>query len=103
MTLNRLLMFVLIPDTSFHRVSVEFAIALLLQVGGIITAVVFIYLTALMLELIGKSMSWFTSTWLLFGIYFSPFVLFMTLPAYIYIRWKEDVSIEMSWVESYTI
>lgn len=86
-------------DSSMHQVAVEFAIALVLQVLGLILAVAFLICCALLINLIGKSMSWFTSTWLLFGIYFCPFIAIMAMPMYIYVSWKENVRNESTKVK----
>ncbi|KAJ3649732.1 hypothetical protein Zmor_021456 [Zophobas morio] len=55
-------------------------------IGGWILAGVFVILLALLIDKIGYSMSWFTNTWLIFGLYVIPTVGLSTFPLSIKFR-----------------
>ena len=60
-------------------------------IGGWILAGVFVILLALLIDKIGYSMSWFTNTWLIFGLYVIPTVGLSTFPLSIKFRVSESV------------
>lgn len=73
----------------FGRVLAEYAIAFVIQCLSAVLAFGVCLFIAWLLDTFGRSMSWYTNVWLIFGIYFCPFYVCNSLLPYFYIKYRE--------------
>lgn len=73
---------------------VEFLVALGIQLLSLMLGAAVTMFIAFILDICGRSMSWYSNQWLIFGLYFCPFFFCNALIPYLYIKWREksDVS-----------
>ncbi|XP_058835807.1 endoplasmic reticulum metallopeptidase 1-like [Topomyia yanbarensis] len=71
------------------NVLLECGITLIVQTLSIVAGAGVSVLVAVIVDLAGRSMAWFTSSWLLFGLYFVPFIACLTLGPWLYIRFRK--------------
>lgn len=67
------------------EVSVELLISLLCHIVGIGFGVGLVFLLAIIYDAAGRAMSWFSSPWLLFGLYMCPFLITLALPVVVWV------------------
>lgn len=70
---------------SYLRIFAEFGIILLIQIVSIALSVGVIFALAVIYDAANRSMSWYSSTWLLFGLYFCPLFFCQGLGPAIYL------------------
>uniref|UniRef100_A0A182J4W4 FXNA-like protease n=1 Tax=Anopheles atroparvus TaxID=41427 RepID=A0A182J4W4_ANOAO len=67
----------------------EAGMSLIVQTLSIVLGAGCSVLVAVIFDACGRSMSWFSSTWLLFGLYFAPFIAGMTLGPFLYVNFRK--------------
>ncbi|XP_050073121.1 endoplasmic reticulum metallopeptidase 1-like [Anopheles maculipalpis] len=67
----------------------ESGMALIVQTLSIILGAGLSVLVAVIFDACGRSMSWFSSTWLLFGLYFVPCIAGLTLGPFVYVHFRK--------------
>uniref|UniRef100_A0A182P9Y3 FXNA-like protease n=1 Tax=Anopheles epiroticus TaxID=199890 RepID=A0A182P9Y3_9DIPT len=67
----------------------EAGMALIVQTLSIVLGAGLSVLVAVIFDACGRSMSWFTSTWLLFGLYFVPCISGLTLGPFLYVHFRK--------------
>ena len=79
------------------KLAFEFAMSLVVQLASVGIGMGFTLLLAIIIDAAGRSMSWFSSTWLMFGLYFCPFLMIMCLGPLLYIKWRdlENVNLQI--------
>ncbi|XP_067630291.1 endoplasmic reticulum metallopeptidase 1 [Eurosta solidaginis] len=73
-----------------RRVFVKFGILLGVQLTAVVLALMLTFTIAIFMDTVGLSMSWYSQTWMVFGLYFCPMFFMMGLLPAIYLsRTKE--------------
>ncbi|XP_058123614.1 endoplasmic reticulum metallopeptidase 1-like [Anopheles ziemanni] len=67
----------------------EAGMSLIVQTLSIVLGAGLSVLVAVIFDACSRSMSWFSSTWLLFGLYFVPFIAGMTLGPFLYVHFRK--------------
>ncbi|XP_063704950.1 endoplasmic reticulum metallopeptidase 1-like [Culicoides brevitarsis] len=75
----------------------EFIIAIAIQLAGLVLGTGVTMLLAFILDVCGRSMSWYANQWLILGLYFCPFFFCNCLIPYLYIRWREKSDVADSY------
>uniref|UniRef100_A0A336LFA8 FXNA-like protease n=1 Tax=Culicoides sonorensis TaxID=179676 RepID=A0A336LFA8_CULSO len=81
----------------FRSGILEFIIALFIQVLGLLIGAGVAMFIAFLLDVCGRSMSWYSNQWLIFGIYFCPFFFCNAFIPYLYIKWREKSPVSDSY------
>ncbi|XP_065086297.1 endoplasmic reticulum metallopeptidase 1-like [Ochlerotatus camptorhynchus] len=71
------------------KVLLECGITLIIQTLSIVVGAGLCIAIAAIADAANRSMSWFTSTWILFGLYFIPFIACLTLGPWLYLRFRK--------------
>ncbi|XP_053689241.1 endoplasmic reticulum metallopeptidase 1-like [Sabethes cyaneus] len=71
------------------KVLIECGLTLIVQTVSIAVGAGVSMLIAVIVDLSGSSMAWFSSTWLLYGLYFVPFIACLALGPTLYIRFRK--------------
>lgn len=77
---------------SFKRCLIEFGITFGVQLISLGCATGFVLLLAVIYDAANRSMSWFSNTWLLFGIYICPYIFILAMGPSLYIQFKKTVN-----------
>lgn len=85
-------MMVRMEGANLGQILMECGLSLIVQTTSIVVGAGVSLVVAVIVDLVGRSMSWFTSTWLLFGLYFVPFIACLVLGPWLYIRFRRVVS-----------
>lgn len=73
-----------------RRIFAKFGILAAIQLCGVCLSLALVASIALFLDAVGLSMSWFSNTWMIFGLYFCPMFFGLgILPAIYFSRTKE--------------
>lgn len=73
-----------------RRIFAKFGILFAIQLCGVCLSLALVVSIALFLDAVGLSMSWFSNTWMIFGLYFCPMFFGLgILPAIYFSRTKE--------------
>lgn len=75
----------------------EFVIAIAIQLLGLALGAGVTMFIAFVLDICGRSMSWYSNQWLIFGLYFCPFFFCNALIPYLYIKWREKSDVADSY------
>lgn len=75
----------------------EFVIAIIIQLLGLVLGIGVTMLIAFTLDACGRSMSWYSNQWIIFGLYFCPFFFCNALIPYLYIKWREQTDVADSY------
>ena len=70
----------------------EFLICFVIQVFSTFLGYVVSIVFANIFDIFGRPMSWYTSTWLVFGLYFCPYILIMLMLPLLYLKVRKFVS-----------
>ncbi|XP_049542714.1 endoplasmic reticulum metallopeptidase 1-like [Anopheles darlingi] len=84
-----LVMMIQQENASAASVLFEAGMSLIVQTLSIIVGAGCSVLVAIIFDACSRSMSWFSSTWLLFGLYYVPFITCMTLGPFLYVRYRK--------------
>ncbi|XP_058462014.1 endoplasmic reticulum metallopeptidase 1-like [Malaya genurostris] len=71
------------------KILFECGVTLIVQTLSIVVGAGVSVIIAIIVDIAGRSMTWFTSSWLLFGLYFAPFIACLTLGPGLYIRLRK--------------
>lgn len=82
-------------DASYKELSIEFGISFAIQFFSILLAAGVVILLCVIFDAAGRSMSWFTSQWLVFGIFFCPFFCALGLGPVLYIKFRKLAKISL--------
>lgn len=81
----------------FRSGILEFVIAVAIQLLGLIIGAAVTMFIAFILDICGRSMSWYSNQWLIFGLYFCPFFFCNACIPYLYIKWREQTDVADSY------
>jgi hypothetical protein len=73
---------------SYKVVAMEFFISFSILVVCIVAGTGLSLLMAVIMDAAGRSMSWFTNSWLLFGLYYLPFLATICLGPLLYVKFR---------------
>ncbi|XP_063703868.1 endoplasmic reticulum metallopeptidase 1-like [Culicoides brevitarsis] len=76
-------------EMSYLRVTLEMITAIFIQIMSIFCAACFMILLAIVYDLAGRPLSFFSNTWLLFFNYYVPFLVAFSLGPHLYIKYRE--------------
>lgn len=79
-------------DASYNELSIELGISFAIQIFSIILAAGVVIVLCVIFDATDRSMSWFTSQWLVFGIFFCPFFCALGVGPVLYIKFRKIVS-----------
>ena len=73
----------------YKMVAFEFLISLIILIVCIVAGAGLSILVSVILDAVGRSLCWFTSSWLLFGIYYLPFLVVICLGPLVYVKFRK--------------
>lgn len=77
---------------SIGKILKTYGLILILHLVGLVLALGLPILLAVILDSADRSMTWFTSRWLLFGLYICPALFGLALPSVLYLSFNRNVS-----------
>lgn len=80
-------------EQSLKDISISFLIVLGLHVIGFVLCICLPLLMAVIFDAGDRSLTYFTSNWLVLGLYICPAVIGLVIPLSLYYTWKPEVSI----------
>ncbi|XP_055601480.1 endoplasmic reticulum metallopeptidase 1-like [Uranotaenia lowii] len=84
-----IVMMVKMEGAKLPKILLECGITLIVQTVAILLGAGVTIAIASILDAANRSMSWYTSNWLIFGLYFVPFILCLTIVPWLYIRYRK--------------
>ena len=82
-------------DVNHMKIMVEFFISFVVLLLSMAFGVGLSVLMAVILDAVGRTMSWYTSTWLIFGLYYVPFLWIFSLGPLLYIKFKKFKQVDV--------
>lgn len=82
---------------SAPEILIQFGISFCIQLGSLVISIGVVIFMAFFVDIIGYSLSWFSQPWMIFGLYFIPFIFIMAIFPALFVGGKRFVRKPAYW------